>query len=207
MPYKSKGGKKKKSFKKGDRSTNPKFITRQEGHLQFYATVTKPTGNRHFMVKLLRHEGQDLTPFENSDFLFEKEFRGSLRGNIRKGKWVSPGDMVLVSLRDFNLKNINLDIILKYEYEESKYLKKKCKINTNKETDNYSDDISFEYNDIVPNAAIEKVQKNNNESYMNEDLLPSTNDYLEDNLKDDLIQEEHNVENTNENYDFDIDEI
>jgi len=207
MPVNKKGGKKHKRFKKEAPSLNPKFITRPDGHLQFYATVTKPTGNRHFMVKLHRHDGQDLKPFDDEYSLFESEFRGGLRGNIRKGKWVSPGDMVLVSLRDFSMSDKNIDIIKKYEYEESKYLKRKYKIITNQDKDNHDDDVSFEYNDIEKKTP-SIVKKDDGGSYMNESFMPSeeeSEDESDNSL--DTIQEKSEEEPDSNNYEFDIDEI
>ena len=207
MPVNKKGGKKHKRFKKEAPSLNPKFITRPDGHLQFYATVTKPTGNRHFMVKLHRHDGQDLKSFDDEYSLFESEFRGGLRGNIRKGKWVSPGDMVLVSLRDFSMSDKNIDIIKKYEYEESKYLKRKYKIITNQDKDNHDDDVSFEYNDIEKKTQ-SIVKKDDGGSYMNESFMPSeeeSEDESDNSL--DAIQEKSEEEPDSNNYEFDIDEI
>ena len=207
MPVNKKGGKKHKRFKKEAPSLNPKFITRPDGHLQFYATVTKPTGNRHFMVKLHRHDGQDLKPFDDEYSLFESEFRGGLRGNIRKGKWVSPGDMVLVSLRDFSMSDKNIDIIKKYEYEESKYLKRQYKIITNQDKDNHDDDVSFEYNDIEKKTP-SIVKKDDGGSYMNESFMPSEEESEDENDNSlDAIQEKSEEEPDSNNYEFDIDEI
>lgn len=207
MPVNKKGGKKHKRYAKDTTTTNPKFITRPDGHLQFYATVTKPTGNRHFMVKLHRHDGQNLKPFDDEHSLFESEFRGGLRGNIRKGKWVSPGDMVLVSLRDFSMSDKNIDIIQKYDYEESKYLKRQYKIITNQDKDNDDDDVSFEYNDIEQKTP-SIVKKDDGGSYMNESFMPSeeeSEDESDNSL--DAIQEKSEEEPDSNNYEFDIDEI
>jgi len=208
MPFK-KGGKKKKRFKKQPTNTNPKFITRPEGHLQFYATVTKPTGNRHFMVKLHRHDGQNLKPYDDSHNMFENEFRGGLRGNIRKGKWVSPGDMVLVSLRDFSISDNNIDIIKKYEYEESKYLKRQYNIITNQDKDNHDDDVSFEFNDNAKQPA-SIVKKDDGGSYMNDAFMPSDEDSEDDveyNSDDDINNNNDDDINDDDNIEFDVDEI
>ena len=203
MPVNKKGGKKHKRYAKDASTTNPKFITRPDGHLQFYATVTKPTGNRHFMVKLHRHEGQDLKPFDDEHSLFEGEFRGGLRGNIRKGKWVSPGDLVLVSLRDFSMSDKNIDIIQKYEYEESKYLKRQHKIITNQDKDNHDDDVLFEYNDIEkPPESVTK--KDTSGPYMNESFMPSNDDSDDDIV---LHPDNSNEVPSSNNCDIDIDDI
>jgi translation initiation factor IF-1 len=201
MPVNKKGGKKHKRFKKEAPGVNPKFITRPEGHLQFYATVTKPTGNRHFMVKLHQHDGQNLKPYNDSHSMFENEFRGGLRGNIRKGKWVSPGDLVLVSLRDFSMSDNNIDIIKKYEYEESKYLKRQYNIITNQDKDNNDNDVSFEYNDIDKQPT-STVKKNEGGSYINDAFIPS-----EEESEDD-VEDNNNIDiNNDNNYEFDVDEI
>lgn len=46
---------------------------------------------------------------------------GHIRGNMLKKVWISVGDIVLVSIREF--QNSKADIIHKYTFEESKILK------------------------------------------------------------------------------------
>ena len=198
-------GYKKRARKNNVQTVNNKFITRAEGNLQFYATIIKATGNRHFMVNLHDHEGKDLSTFKKSDNLFAKEFYGSLRGNIRKGQWVSPGDLVLVSLRDFNLNDNKIDIIKKYSYEEAKYLKKKCKIVINKGDNNNDEYISFENNEVV--ELPKKRIVNKSDQYMNDLFLPPNSDDEDNHELEDHDEKSDSVEvNSNED-EIDFDEI
>lgn len=53
---------------------------------------------------------------------FDGERRiGHIRGKMRKKVWINPGDLVLVSLRDF--QEGKADIVLKYTPDEARSLK------------------------------------------------------------------------------------
>jgi translation initiation factor IF-1 len=212
MPTNKKGGPHFKRHKKQTHPKNPKFITTADGHLQFYASVVKATGNRHFIVKFHRHDGQDLAAFTNDDNMFEKEFLGGLRGNIRKGNWVSTGDLVLVSLRDFSISDNKIDIIKKYTYEESKYLKQRYNIITNNDKANVNEDVTFEYDEVKDKPT--PIIKNNKGPYMNELFMPSISED-EDGSNSDDVAPDNNEEDVNtstvdtneEDFNFDVDEI
>jgi translation initiation factor IF-1 len=195
MPTNKKGGKHFKRHKKQSPNTNPKFITRAEGHLQFYASVIKSTGNRHFMVKFHRHDGQDLSHYDDANSMFEKEYRGGLRGNIRKGQWVSAGDLVLVSLHDFNLNDNAVNILKKYSYEESKYLKRQYNIITSQDKNNTHEDVVFEYNEL-PKKPTLSDKKDDGGSYMNDSFMPPDEDLEEEN--------DNNVDVKVDNNKFDV---
>ena len=51
---------------------------------------------------------------------------GLIRGKLRKRVWIHPGDLVLVSLRDF--EEGKCDVLSKYTPEEARYLAKKGEI-------------------------------------------------------------------------------
>lgn len=79
------------------------MITKDEG--QEYATVTKLLGNG-------RVETQCFDDIKRM---------AHIRGKLRKKVWMGPGDIVLVSLRDF--QDDQCDIIMKYNVDEARQLK------------------------------------------------------------------------------------
>ena len=97
----------------------------------------------------------------------------------------------------------NIDIIQKYEYEESKYLKRQHKIITNQDKDNHDDDVLFEYNDIEkPPESVTK--KDTSGPYMNESFMPSNDDSDDDIV---LHPDNSNEVPSSNNCDIDIDDI
>ena len=60
--------------------------------------------------------------FECSCFELDKNLIGHIRGSMRRRVWLTIGDIVLVSLRDFDDKKC--DIIHKYSLDEAQSLKK-----------------------------------------------------------------------------------
>lgn len=75
---------------------------------------------------------------------------GHIRGKLRKKVWMSQGDIILVSLRDF--QDDQCDVVHKYNADEARTLKsngelpESAKIN---ETDTFgmedNDDVNFEF--------------------------------------------------------------
>lgn len=130
MPVK-KGGKKRKK-NKNILPDNTPIIRRDEA--QEYGIVTKLLGDRRVTTEC-----------------FDGQTRCCLiRGKMRKRVWIAVGDIVLVSLRDFN-ENKG-DIIHKYSKEHIKILEKEGEISTNiisqtgigEEVDNFDDVFDFE---------------------------------------------------------------
>ena len=110
---KSLGGKKFKKYKKGD-----KYNTRTlkfAGLGETYAKVTKVLGGGRFRCILMHSSGNTEPQL--------KEMIGIIRNRVRtknKGKWICVDDIVIVSIRDFGGKFV--DIIYKYEREDIKNL-------------------------------------------------------------------------------------
>ena len=99
-----KGGKNYKKSKNTDTIDKRQLEFKTEG--QEYAFVTKMLGNSRCECKC--SDGRTRL--------------GHIRGNMCKRVWISTGDTVLVSLREF--QDEKADIIHKYTHEEAKTLEK-----------------------------------------------------------------------------------
>ncbi|CDR47425.1 CYFA0S32e00188g1_1 [Cyberlindnera fabianii] len=129
---KGKGGKNRRRGKGDGFSQKRELILREEG--QEYAQITKMLGNGRVEascfdgIKRLAH----------------------IRGKLRKKVWMGQGDIILVSLRDF--QDDLCDVVHKYNADEARALKSQgelpesAKIN---ETDTFGDgddeDVNFEF--------------------------------------------------------------
>jgi translation initiation factor 1A len=118
MPKNLKGGKQfKRKAKDGDDDLSIFTIDRQEG--QQIARAIKLLGNRNVMC------------YCNDNNVRVCHIRGKMRGRV----FIDVGDIVLISLRDFELglakdvKDLNGDILAKYPYECLTRLKKENGIN------------------------------------------------------------------------------
>lgn len=100
---KGKGGKNRKKGKNENESVKRELVFKEEG--QEYAIVSKMLGNGWVEaqccdnVRRLAH----------------------IRGAFRKKVWITQGDLVLLSLRDF--QDDKADVILKYTPDEARNLK------------------------------------------------------------------------------------
>lgn len=112
------GGKNYKKSKHSSGSFTPAFIDRQPD--QMYARITKVLGNRNLLA-----------------YCNDNKIRlCHIRGAMRKKVWVNIGDIVLISLRDFE-KEISQsgkefeksDVVAKYDPEHLSKLKKMPDIN------------------------------------------------------------------------------
>lgn len=129
---KGKGGKNRRRGKNDNGGQKRELIYREDG--QEYAQITKMLGNGRIEV----------TCFDG-----EKRM-GHIRGKLRKKVWMSQGDIILVSLRDF--QDGQCDVIHKYNSDEARTLKnvgelpENAKIN---ETDTFGadedEDVNFEF--------------------------------------------------------------
>mgnify|MGYP000476857857 CR=1 FL=1 len=133
MPRNTKGGKGYKKGKKGEteefKSKKP-IIYRQEG--EEYAIISKMLGNCRVSCSCL-------------DGI---ERLGVIRGSFVKKVWISVGDVVLVSIRDF--QDNKCDIIHKYSDDDKQtllkegYLKKDKMIDPNTKEPYKKDDLEEE---------------------------------------------------------------
>ncbi|KAF9938631.1 Translation initiation factor 1A [Modicella reniformis] len=133
---KGKGGKNRRRGKNENEGEKRELVFKEDG--QEYAQVTKMLGNG-------RVEAQ----------CFDGERRlAHIRGKMRKKVWINQGDIILISLRDF--QDDKADVILKYNTEEARNLKaygelpESAKIN---ETDTFQGsedelDVEFDIDEI-----------------------------------------------------------
>ncbi|KAJ2493580.1 Translation initiation factor 1A [Coemansia sp. RSA 2050] len=132
---KGKGGKSRRRGKNDADPVKRELVFKEEG--QEYALVVKMLGNGRVSAKC-----------------FDKETRiAQIRGSMRKKVWINVGDIILVSLRDFQ-DNI-ADIILKYNADEARDLKtygelpEDTKIEDNEAgSDEEDNDIEFDIDEI-----------------------------------------------------------
>eukprot|EP00608_Synchroma_pusillum_P006894 CAMPEP_0198425644 /NCGR_PEP_ID=MMETSP1452-20131203/4693_1 /TAXON_ID=1181717 /ORGANISM="Synchroma pusillum, Strain CCMP3072" /LENGTH=144 /DNA_ID=CAMNT_0044146003 /DNA_START=111 /DNA_END=545 /DNA_ORIENTATION=+ len=106
---KGKGGKNWKKGKKADlEETRRELVYRDEG--QEYAQVVKMLGDGRCDI-----------------YCFDGQARkGLIRGTMRRRVWINVGDIILVSLREF--QDDKADVIHKYSTEEARVLKQQREI-------------------------------------------------------------------------------
>ncbi|CDK25783.1 unnamed protein product [Kuraishia capsulata CBS 1993] len=129
---KGKGGKNRRRGKNINEGQKRELIYKEEG--QEYAQITKMLGNGRV---------------EASCFDGIKRM-AHIRGKLRKKVWMAQGDIILVSLRDF--QDDQCDVVHKYNADEARALKsagelpESAKIN---ETDTFGqdedEDVNFEF--------------------------------------------------------------
>lgn len=130
-----KGGKNFRKAKNTQTTDKKQIIYKTEG--QEYALITKMLGNGRCECKC--YDGRTRL--------------GVIRGKMHRRVWISIGDTVLVSLRDF--QDEKADIIHKYSFEETKTLISYNEITghikiSDDDPTNYDDDLScdIDFNDI-----------------------------------------------------------
>ncbi|PKS09453.1 hypothetical protein jhhlp_004069 [Lomentospora prolificans] len=131
---KGKGGKNRRRGKNEADNEKRELVFKEDG--QEYAQVVKMLGNG-------RLEAQCMDGVRRL---------GNIRGKLRKKVWINQGDIILLSLRDY--QDNKGDVILKYTADEARTLKaygelpENAKIN---ETDTYGaegdGDCNFEFDD------------------------------------------------------------
>ena len=99
---KGKGGKYFRKIKKLGEVDIKNIILKDEG--QEYAIVTKMLGNSRILA---------MTP--------DKEIMCIIRGSMKKKVWIVVGDIILISIRDF--QNDKADVIMKYTPEQARFLR------------------------------------------------------------------------------------
>lgn len=178
----NKGGKKKRRGKNLNVNTRPmEYITEE----QQYGLVLRVLGNGRFLIKCF--------PKDINNMSSSKDIVCSVRGKMRRRIYVNLNDIVIISLRDFQVNKG--DIIHKYTYDEANILKKK---NLIPDTENMSDknDVNFEEDsnsedeDINIDYEIKETQKyktkNNNQPYFNFDMMPNYDSDESYNEEDDV---------------------
>lgn len=129
---KGKGGKNRRRGKNNNYGQKRELIYKEEG--QEYAQITKMLGNGRLEVSC----------FDGNKRM------GHIRGKLRKKVWMGQGDIILVSLRDF--QDDQCDVVHKFNSDEARTLKtvgelpENAKIN---ETDTFGadddEDVNFEF--------------------------------------------------------------
>ncbi|KAH0556269.1 Eukaryotic translation initiation factor 1A, Y-chromosomal [Trichoglossum hirsutum] len=140
---KGKGGKNRRRGKNENDNEKRELTFKEEG--QEYAQVVKMLGNGR--LEALCFDG-------------EKRL-AHIRGKLRKKVWINQGDIILLSLRDY--QDEKGDVILKYSADEARSLKaygelpESAKIN---ETDTYGyeggDNCNFEFDEDRDDSGNEK---------------------------------------------------
>jgi translation initiation factor 1A len=129
---KGKGGKNRRRGK-NEGEVKRELIFKEDG--QEYGQVIRMLGNGRLEVQC-----------------FDGEKRlAHIRGKLRKKVWVNQGDIILISLRDF--QDEKCDVLVKYNSDEARQLKsygelpESAKINENLD-ENEEEDMPFEFDDV-----------------------------------------------------------
>ncbi|KAL2269491.1 hypothetical protein VTJ83DRAFT_1675 [Remersonia thermophila] len=125
---KGKGGKNRRRGKNENDNEKRELTFKEEG--QEYAQVLKMLGNGRLEA-----------------YCFDGTKRlGLIRGKLRKKIWINNGDIILVSLRDY--QDNKADVILKYSADEARSLKAYGELPDNakiNETDTFGGDNDGDY--------------------------------------------------------------
>ncbi|KAJ1952081.1 Translation initiation factor 1A [Linderina pennispora] len=128
---KGKGGKNRRRGKNDTENEKRELVFREEG--QEYAQVVKMLGSGR--VEALGFDGTKRL--------------AHIRGKMRKKVWINQGDIVLISLRDF--QDDKADVIMKYSADEARALKQygelpeNAKINETEAFEAEDDDVDFDF--------------------------------------------------------------
>ncbi|KAJ1959111.1 Translation initiation factor 1A [Dipsacomyces acuminosporus] len=128
---KGKGGKNRRRGKNDTEHEKRELVFKEEG--QEYAQVTKMLGSGRVEV----------VGFDGTKRL------AHIRGKMRKKVWINQGDIILLSLRDF--QDDKADVIMKYTADEARALKQYGELPENakiNETDTFEpeeDEVDFDF--------------------------------------------------------------
>lgn len=171
MP-KNKGAGGKNRRKGKPTSFKREMVYKEEG--EEYGQVTKNVGGNFMDVTCFTQTGTTLR-------------RAHIRGNMRRRVWMSAGDIVLVSVRDF--EDDGCDIILKYTPDEARLLRAKKLLpdNIDIKKDNPVEEaqISFD-NEEEENAELQPDKKSKVAKQERNLELPSSDSEEEDVNLDDI---------------------
>jgi translation initiation factor 1A len=120
MPKNTKGGKKHKQLKNSNMRSQ-QLNTRDSSGYQFYAIVEKYYGHnadvKYIKEEYERNEKGENMPTGTRELISSKAI---IRGTIAKKCRLKPGDILLISIRDYDVKKV--DVIYKYSADEIKDL-------------------------------------------------------------------------------------
>ncbi|KAJ1977066.1 Translation initiation factor 1A [Dimargaris verticillata] len=128
---KGKGGKNRRRGKNENEGEKRELVFKEEG--QEYAQVVKMLGNGYVEAQC----------FDGTKRL------AHIRGKMRKKVWINQGDIILLSLRDY--QDNKADIILKYNNEEARNLKAygelpdTAKLNETETFGGEGEDVNFDF--------------------------------------------------------------
>jgi Translation initiation factor 1 (IF-1) len=97
---------------------------------QVYGQIIKSIGNDHMEVMCFCPEGNQVK-------------RAHIRGGLRKKVWMAPGDIVLISMRNYQ-DNI-CDIVMKYTADEARILRARKQL---------PDNIDINKSDMIANESV-----------------------------------------------------
>jgi translation initiation factor 1A len=164
MPKNTKGGKKHKQLKNSNMRSQ-QLNVRDSSGFQYYAIVEKYYGH-NADVKYIKegyemNEKGEAVPDGTRELISSKAI---IRGTIAKKCRLKPGDILLISIRDYDVKKV--DVIYKYSSDEIKDL------NSANEFDNEFIKLSSHYNG-------ESSNKRNGEISNLEDIINQDDSYTD----------------------------
>ena len=185
MPKNTTGGKK---HKKAKNYVKVEKIIESDNMYQFYAKVNKKLGGGNFSVDVFIPEKRENVKLDGT--IKEKVVRHEevrkdqialIRGSIRKRCRIDVGNIILVSLREFEKKKV--DILHAYKTDDVNTLRRQNKLPQSKIFENDEEtDINFEIgNDEIENTSIPKSNYSSNY-----DLIPESDEEVSDNEIDNL---------------------
>lgn len=177
------GGKK---HKKAKNFVKEEKLIESDNEFQFYAKVNKKLGGGNYSVDLFIPE-KKVTQIVNGEkvevLIRAEQVRTDqialIRGSIKKRCRINVGNIILVSLREFEERKV--DILHSYSFEDVAKLRRKnklpkCKIFENDSSSeiNFADsDSDNEENDLTnDDSKFEKSSKNKGVYTSNYDLIP-----------------------------------
>ena len=157
-----------------------------DNEFQFYAKVNKKLGGGNFSVDVFIPEKKDRINIDGElkdKIVRSEEVRKDqialIRGSIKKRCRIDVGNIILISIREFEKKKV--DIIHAYKNDDVSILRRNNILPKSKIFDNdVNSDINFEnYDDIEEEEAEEKDNTSKKSYVSNYDLIPNINDINE----------------------------
>ena len=180
MPKNTKGGKK---HKKAKNYVKVEKLVESDNEFQFYAKVNKKLGGGRYNVDVFIPEKKGLVEIDGvfqEKIVRHEEVRQDqlaiVRGSIRKRARIDVGNIVLVSLREFEIKKV--DIIHAYKNDDVNTLRRQNKLPQSKIFDNDEEtDVNFAMDEEEIELNFNKPVNSNYKS--NYDLIQDDSDEIE----------------------------